>query len=1043
MINILVFIATIFLPGACILWLVHTDWLKGTGLRNSGSLWLAIPTSFALSISFISLLGWFFFFLQGSFQGVRTAFLVVTGFLILTSLVKLWKLKPPSDWINSLIPFRTRPLKNWEFYLGLFIVGVFSVALYGGAWFSHTADSLNHIAAVRSLIKFNNPLPEQIYWPVPVDGMDPTFGTWHLVLALFVSLSGMDITAMWLLATAISAPLIVWTLIVLALEITHDKFAALLTGLLYFLVVTSGDFRIAAYPNRMGQILFWLVFVYLLLAISAFTKQEKRSGFIYTTFSALFAWASSAIHQQYGPALIGIAFPALIVFILFTVVKRKVNNAKQDHTAGLSLKFICIASSAVLLSAALSLIVRASYTISEKWPIIDQTSPTIGSPNLPAQIVGHLSGWFTSFDSYITVASILSLLLIYFATRESGVNIRISYIFVSIILVPSYIVITSLFIGQGSLILSVLKRLELVVPSFLIIGWAWMISSLPRYVAGNYNHYQTPRFSGLIFAIAAIVFSLISIYKNINNPNGGLISIYSPSSDYKLRLAASRDFSLLVTRIKAIQFLKDIPEGEMTLAESAIGYEMAGLTGKTFISYPSQHTPLQEKKLNNASYEDVQNFMSGALNNEQMVEVLLRQGVSYVYVDRERYNGPHIWDRLDSIPILDVVAGSEDWRIYQVMTGKVEAYLDLEKRIRETNDFFEKIKLYKDLEGLFTDHDQYVGELLRELSIDPSFVVDFVNEGQYFSRPSEPGVTYDFLHNMDKATVVSNETNAVKRTVFIIKGDPKGVIFQHPTSALIYTVDIPHNSRLDFSIALDPIVWEYGKGDGVEYLISIEQGFRRNTVFRKYIDPKNISGDRRWLSYSIDLSTYGGKQVELIFKTQPGSQNDSRYDWAGWGEPRIRLNVLYDIIGDWGSLKIENDQYAEVKQVVLNLRNGKMKVLYQHPVSRVVKRVDLPENSELRFGVGMIPEAWDRGKSDGMEFKVFIQDPDNRHTLYLIFDRYLTPEDGVDQEWQDVVLDLSRFGGRRIDIIFETLPGPNNNYAYDWGGWSAPVIVEK
>jgi hypothetical protein len=29
-----------------------------------------------------------------------------------------------------------------------------------------------------------------------------------------------------------------------------------------------------------------------------------------------------------------------------------------------------------------------------------------------------------------------------------------------------------------------------------------------------------------------------------------------------------------------------------------------------------------------------------------------------------------------------------------------------------------------------------------------------------------------------------------------------------------------------------------------------------------------------------------------------------------------------------------------------------------------------------------------------------------------------------------------------VYIIFEALPGPADDYAFDWGGWSAPVIID-
>ena len=43
--------------------------------------------------------------------------------------------------------------------------------------------------------------------------------------------------------------------------------------------------------------------------------------------------------------------------------------------------------------------------------------------------------------------------------------------------------------------------------------------------------------------------------------------------------------------------------------------------------------------------------------------------------------------------------------------------------------------------------------------------------------------------------------------------------------------------------------------------------------------------------------------------------------------------------------------------------------------------------------------------------------------------------------WYSV--DLSHFGGQSVEIIFEALPGPAGDVAYDWGGWSTPVLVDE
>ena len=122
---------------------------------------------------------------------------------------------------------------------------------------------------------------------------------------------------------------------------------------------------------------------------------------------------------------------------------------------------------------------------------------------------------------------------------------------------------------------------------------------------------------------------------------------------------------------------------------------------------------------------------------------------------------------------------------------------------------------------------------------------------------------------------------------------PKLSLYQHPISnenrslIIFENVKIPENAKLKFSIALHPQVWNPNKGDGVVFEVFIEHNGEKEKIFSKYIDPKNNPEERKWNDFEIDLSKYSGKNVTIIFSTLPGPNNDSRWDWAWWGEPRV------------------------------------------------------------------------------------------------------------------------------------------------------------
>jgi hypothetical protein len=91
---------------------------------------------------------------------------------------------------------------------------------------------------------------------------------------------------------------------------------------------------------------------------------------------------------------------------------------------------------------------------------------------------------------------------------------------------------------------------------------------------------------------------------------------------------------------------------------------------------------------------------------------------------------------------------------------------------------------------------------------------------------------------------------------------------------------------LAFEIAMAPDSWTQ-EGDGVDFAVYIVAEGITKQVFSTYIDPKHNQADQGWHPYSLDLSAYAGKPVTIMFETNVGPAGDDRFDWAGWGEPRL------------------------------------------------------------------------------------------------------------------------------------------------------------
>jgi tetratricopeptide (TPR) repeat protein/O-antigen ligase len=149
------------------------------------------------------------------------------------------------------------------------------------------------------------------------------------------------------------------------------------------------------------------------------------------------------------------------------------------------------------------------------------------------------------------------------------------------------------------------------------------------------------------------------------------------------------------------------------------------------------------------------------------------------------------------------------------------------------------------------------------------------------------GVLHDLAALLGDADVEAPGPGYVQNEHFTIGGDERRVLFMHPDSRAHFTVRVPEGAVLVFDVATAPASWDQA-GDGVAFALYVTSGQGTRRVFSTYIDPKRDGAARRWHPYVVDLSDYAGQTVKLTLETGGGPAGDSRFDWAGWGAPRLR-----------------------------------------------------------------------------------------------------------------------------------------------------------
>ena len=321
-----------------------------------------------------------------------------------------------------------------------------------------------------------------------------------------------------------------------------------------------------------------------------------------------------------------------------------------------------------------------------------------------------------------------------------------------------------------------------------------------------------------------------------------------------------------------------------------------------------------------------------------------------------------------------------------------------------------------------------------------------------------------------------------------ISGVHKAAIHAHPPYQGVsgdafgeWELSVPDSSnvRLEFDVGLSE---KTERSDGVTFIVSV----RSNEIFREHYN------QQRWKHISLDLTPYRGQHIALRFTTNPGPNENTSWDRANWGEPKIvsersdRLTQVGFFLPDEPIKSFpdtvmhqENRQYlletelpAQIlflfqptQQVVTpyNLRDAEFIVGLQfdnifrlgsvygsgdrthrntggiqkdtinvHPPAdgQTILQflLSLPEVKKITFSFSM-GLLDDESRSDGVSFTVLVNGQ-NRF-------KHFTKTPG----WRDAQISLSEQAGEPVLLELMTDSGGSDNW--DWAHWADLTITAE
>lgn len=121
-----------------------------------------------------------------------------------------------------------------------------------------------------------------------------------------------------------------------------------------------------------------------------------------------------------------------------------------------------------------------------------------------------------------------------------------------------------------------------------------------------------------------------------------------------------------------------------------------------------------------------------------------------------------------------------------------------------------------------------------------------------------------------------------------IAGELRTALFAPAPSRFLFSLKLPPKPLLDFGYSLIPDAWEFETSATVFKIWIVENG-KEYLLFSDSIDPKNDESSRRWLDGRLDLSSYEGEHVKLVFETVQSGEGKTAYTYglAVWSNPTL------------------------------------------------------------------------------------------------------------------------------------------------------------
>ena len=146
--------------------------------------------------------------------------------------------------------------------------------------------------------------------------------------------------------------------------------------------------------------------------------------------------------------------------------------------------------------------------------------------------------------------------------------------------------------------------------------------------------------------------------------------------------------------------------------------------------------------------------------------------------------------------------------------------------------------------------------------------------------------SYTFLDKLDEAELRA-EAGAVIEPRLVKAGSAERPAILAPVSSTIRfrAVSILSGARLTFGVGIMNSDLKK-KSDGVRFAVSIEEAGSATEIWSRPVEPRKRPEDRRWIDVELELESFAGRTVDLVFRTDAIDRHGA--EPAAWSLPILR-----------------------------------------------------------------------------------------------------------------------------------------------------------